>query len=75
MTLPCSPNVRWTAKRKAAIVMALRDGVLSFADICDRYYLSKEELAAWEVAYARGGIAGLHSKAHARQRQARRDRI
>jgi transposase-like protein len=54
------PNTRrWTPSRKAAVVMAVREGVLSLEEACRRYTLSPEEFAAWEQAMERHGIHGL----------------
>jgi transposase-like protein len=50
---------RWTIERKAAVVQAVRRGVLSLDEACRRYILSPEEFAAWERAIDRHGIHGL----------------
>lgn len=62
MLLPASDNARWTPSRKMAVVVAVRGGDISLDEACDRYMLSHEELANWDQAYNRHGIAGLHSK-------------
>ena len=58
--LPPTDTKRWVARRKAAIVAAVRSGVISLDEACRRYHLSEEEFHAWEDAIARHGIAGLH---------------
>ena len=50
---------RWTARRKAAVVEAVRSGVLTLAEACERYNLSAEEIAAWLRAIEQHGIYGL----------------
>ena len=62
MELPPTGTVRWTAWQKAAVIRAVRDQTLSIAEICSRYMLSEEELAAWQAAFERNGIAGLQQK-------------
>ncbi|MBV8132374.1 MAG: DUF1153 domain-containing protein [Alphaproteobacteria bacterium] len=57
--LPPAETQRWTCRRKAAVVAAIRGGVLSSREACERYELSLEELAAWEAALDRDGIPGL----------------
>jgi hypothetical protein len=57
--LPPAETQRWSSRRKAAVVIAIRAGVLSSQAACSRYSLSLEELAAWEAALDRNGIPGL----------------
>jgi hypothetical protein len=59
--LPPTDTKRWSSRRKAAVVVATRTGVLSRMEACQRYMLSDEELADWEVAFDRRGIPGLRS--------------
>lgn len=54
-----SSACRWTARRKAEIVAAVRGGLLTFEEACDRYSLSMEELINWQRAVNRSGIRGL----------------
>jgi hypothetical protein len=61
LELPPADTKRWSAGRKAAVVVALRAGVISRAEAFDRYLLSEEELAAWEMAFDKWGIPGLRS--------------
>ena len=49
--LPSCDTKRWVASRKAAVVIAVREGVISRGKACDWYQLSSEELASWEVAF------------------------
>ena len=44
--LPPPDTKRWVARRKAEVVAAVRDGVLSFDHACQRYNISAEEFLA-----------------------------
>jgi hypothetical protein len=61
LELPPADTKRWSSLRKAAVVVATRTGILSRMEACQRYMLSDEELAGWEVAFDRRGIPGLRS--------------
>ena len=52
---------KWSPRRKAAVVVVVRGGGLTREEAYERYRLSREELAAWEAAFARRGILGLRS--------------
>jgi hypothetical protein len=41
--LPAPGTIRWIARRKAAIVAAVRSGAIGLAEACRRYELSEEE--------------------------------
>jgi len=51
--------MRWTAWRKRAVVIGLRQGILTADEASRRYNLSREELAHWGDAFDRRGIGGL----------------
>ena len=71
LTPDISPeHIRWSARRKAAVVNAIRDGSLSWADAKTMYALSLEELATWQAVVAEGGPAALRAKV---MRPSRRD--
>jgi hypothetical protein len=54
------PNTkRWVARRKAAVVDAVRSGAISLEEACRRYELSVEEFLAWQRAIESHGVAGL----------------
>jgi hypothetical protein len=57
--LPPAETRRWSSRRKAAIIVAIRAGVLNRQEAYERYTLSLEELAAWEAALDQNGIPGL----------------
>jgi hypothetical protein len=67
--LPDPGVVRWVASRKAAVVKAVRYGLVPKADILERYGLSGEELEAWMEAVDRHGEAALKATAIRRYRQ------
>jgi hypothetical protein len=52
----------WSARRKAAVVTAIRRGSLSRAAAFEHYMLSQEELLSWEAAYDHSGLGGLQLK-------------
>lgn len=54
------PDVRrWGIRRKAAVVRAIENRVLSFAEACERYDLSAEELGSWIRRVHVHGAQGL----------------
>jgi Protein of unknown function (DUF1153) len=59
LVLPPADTKRWSSRRKAAVIVATRTGVITRDEACRRYLLSEEELAAWEMAFDRSGIPGL----------------
>ena len=59
--LPSPDTKRWVARRKAAVVDAVRSGTMNIEDACQYYMLSREEFAAWERAIEAHGVAGLRS--------------
>lgn len=55
-----SPNTRrWVIRRKAQVVEAVRTGVLSLDEACDRYTLSIEEFLSWQRLFDSHGVHGL----------------
>lgn len=57
--LPPPGTSRWTVRRKAEVVAAVRGGLLSFEQACARYRLAMEELISWQRAMGRSGMPGL----------------
>ena len=57
--LPRPETRRWVARRKAEVVAAVRAGLLTLEEACDRYSLSHEEFLGWEAAIDRHGLGGL----------------
>jgi Protein of unknown function (DUF1153) len=62
LSLPSSASIRWLASHKAAVIIAIRAGAITFSEACERYRLSPEELMAWESAFDQGGMAALQIK-------------
>ena len=59
--LPPATMKRWVIHRKAQVVTAVRNGVLSLEEACNRYILTADEFAAWERAIDEHGLAGLRT--------------
>lgn len=57
--LPPPDTKRWVVRRKAAVVVAVRSGLISLEDACSRYTLSVEEFLSWERAIEKHGLRGL----------------
>ena len=57
--LPPPDTRRWVMRRKAAVVLAVRGGLLGFGEACDRYNLTAEELMSWDRAIDQHGVRGL----------------
>ena len=55
------PGTRWVIRRKAEVIAAIRGGLLSLEDACDRYRLTIEEILAWQSHIERFGLAGLRT--------------
>jgi hypothetical protein len=60
--LPPVTTTRWVARRKAAVIAAVHNGVLTMAEACRRYRLSPEEFAEWERHYEAEGVKGLRAQ-------------
>ena len=59
--LPPRATMRWVARRKAAVVAAVRSGAIDLEEACRRYELSEEEFRAWERGIAAYGVPGLRA--------------
>ena len=46
--LPPAITVRWVVRRKVQVVCAIREGLISQRDACDRYGIFDAELLSWE---------------------------
>ena len=57
--LPAVNTDRWTPRRKAEVVAAVRGALLTFDEACARYGLAMEELIGWQRAVGRSGERGL----------------
>ncbi|MEL6168464.1 MAG: DUF1153 domain-containing protein [Pseudomonadota bacterium] len=67
--LPDPKTRRWVASRKAAVVRAVRAGLLREDEAREMYALSEEELNAWHAAVEEHGEAALKATALQRYRQ------
>lgn len=57
--LPPPNTRRWVIRRKAEVVAAVRGGLLSLEQACERYNLTVEEFLTWQRAIERNGLPGL----------------
>jgi hypothetical protein len=49
--LPPRGLKRWSVREKALVVAAVRHGLLTVAEACERYDLSLEEILAWQGTF------------------------
>jgi hypothetical protein len=59
--LPPPETKRWVIRRKAEVVAAVRGGLLTLEEACERYSLSSEEFASWQRLIDRHGVRGLRT--------------
>ncbi len=59
--LPPPETKRWVIRRKAEVVAAVRGGLLTLEEACERYSLSAEELTSWQRLIDRHGVRGLRT--------------
>ena len=59
--LPPSNTRRWVIRRKAEVVAAVRGGLLSLEEACQRYKLTTEEFLSWQSSIDEYGLAGLRT--------------
>lgn len=67
--LPAHDTRRWVASRKAAVVRAVDNGLISQEDALSRYGLSADEFQAWVDAVRTHGVAALRATALQKYRQ------
>jgi hypothetical protein len=60
--LPPPNTIRWVARRKAAVVVAVRAGKITLEEACSYYQLSEEELLGWQHSLDSHGLRGLSVK-------------
>ena len=56
-----SSGQRWTTRRKAAVIDAVRGGLVTIDKACRLYELSLDEFVAWERDLNRNGVPGLRA--------------
>lgn len=59
--LPPPTTKRWVIRRKAEVVAAVRGGLLTLEEACDRYKLTVEEFLSWQKAIDQFGLPGLRA--------------
>src|SRR5690606_19080815 len=59
--LPPSNTRRWVIRRKAEVVAAVRGGLLSLEEACQRYRLTVEEFLSWQASIDDYGLQGLRT--------------
>jgi hypothetical protein len=59
--LPPPSTRRWVIRRKAEVVAAVRGGLLSLEEACERYTLTVEEFLSWQISIDAHGLAGLRT--------------
>lgn len=72
--LPEPETSRWVARRKAEVVAAVRGGLISLEEACNRYELTADELLSWQAAFDQHGLRGLRTKCIQRNRSRHRRR-
>ena len=55
------PSRRWTVRRKAVVIEAVRGGWVPIEEVCRLYNLSVDEFLAWERDIDKFGVPGLRS--------------
>ncbi len=65
-----SPNAkRWLPPRKATIVCAVRDGLITLEELVDRYGITHEEFLSWERLLDEHGLPGLRTTHRSKYRK------
>ncbi len=59
--LPPATTKRWVIRRKAEVVAAVRGGLLSLDEACNRYTLTVDEFLSWQSSIDQHGLAGLRT--------------
>ncbi len=59
--LPPRETERWVIRRKAEVVAAVRGGLLTLDEACERYRLTNEEFIGWQKSIEQHGMAGLRT--------------
>ena len=59
--LPPAETDRWVIRRKAEVVAAVRGGLLTLEEACERYRLTTEEFLGWQKSIEKHGMPGLRT--------------
>lgn len=62
VTCDRSPGQRWTVRRKAALIKAVRGGWLAIDEACQRYNFLVDEFMAWERELDRYGVHAYEAR-------------
>lgn len=54
-----SGAIRWTARRKALLIIAIRNGMITPTAASERFAFAEDELSQWQQAFDRHGVDGL----------------
>ncbi|HVX90938.1 MAG TPA: DUF1153 domain-containing protein [Candidatus Paceibacterota bacterium] len=57
--LPKPNTRRWTANRKAIVISAVRNGVITLEQVLARYSMTEREFRIWEQGFKSDGATGL----------------
>lgn len=60
--LPPAGTDRWTASKKANVLIAITNGILSLEEAERRYGLSTQEFLSWKAEYQVHGLPGLKAR-------------
>ena len=60
-SLPPPDTKRWVIRRKAEVVAAVRAGLISLEEACERYTLTTEEFLSWQRLIENHGMRGLRA--------------
>ena len=71
--LPAPDTRRWTMRRKAEVVEAVRGGLITVEDARRRWALTMEEFLSWQLVIERFGPAGLNARRAQNDRRADRE--
>jgi hypothetical protein len=61
LDLPPKDTKRWVIRHKAKVVAAVRGGLLSLEEACERYRLTVDEFLAWQRSIDGHGLPGLRA--------------
>ena len=59
--LPSADTKRWSIRRKAEVIAAVRGGLLPLEEACSRYALNIEEFTSWQYCIDKYGFQGLRT--------------
>ena len=71
--LPAATQRRWTPNRKAVVVSAVQNGIISLEAVLSRYDMTEQEFRLWEAALREPGAHGLKSTQYSRRKASREE--